>query len=73
MVEEVMSNNEGLKDVSSTKEESYVEYTFKVNQEELLQYGLTTGQIFMLLNPNRTENILTTIEKEWDIIVNGTI
>lgn len=64
MVEDVMAENEGLKDVSSSKEESYVEYTFKVNQEELLQYGLTTGQIFMALNPNRTEDILTTIEKD---------
>ncbi|GGA81217.1 efflux RND transporter permease subunit [Ornithinibacillus halotolerans] len=64
MVEEVMSENDGLKDVSSSKEESYVEYTFKVDQEELLQYGLTTGQIFMLLNPNRTDDILTTIEKD---------
>ncbi|MFS0672158.1 efflux RND transporter permease subunit [Ornithinibacillus sp. 179-J 7C1 HS] len=64
MVEDVMAENEGLKDVSSSKEESYVEYTFKVDQEELLQYGLTTGQIFMALNPNRTEDILTTIEKD---------
>ncbi|WP_339215682.1 efflux RND transporter permease subunit [Ornithinibacillus sp. FSL M8-0202] len=64
MVEEVMLENDGLKDVSSSKEESYVEYTFKVDQEELLQYGLTTGQIYMALNPNRTDNILTTIEKD---------
>jgi len=64
MVEEVMNGNDGLKDVSSSKEESFVEYTFKVDQEELLQYGLTTGQIVMLLNPNRSEDILTTIEKD---------
>src|SRR5690606_8832261 len=62
MVEEVMNGNDGLKDVSSSKEESFVEYTFKVDQEVLLQYGLTTGQIVMLLNPNRSEDILTTIE-----------
>ncbi|WP_047986010.1 efflux RND transporter permease subunit [Ornithinibacillus californiensis] len=64
MVEEVMNETDGLKDISSNKEESYVEYTFKVDQEELLQYGLTTGQIFMALNPNRTDDILTTIEKD---------
>ncbi|WP_042148676.1 efflux RND transporter permease subunit [Paucisalibacillus sp. EB02] len=64
MVEEVMNENEGLEDVSSSKEESFVEYTFKVDQEELLQYGLTTGQIAMLLNPNRSEEVLTTIEKD---------
>ncbi|WP_026905858.1 efflux RND transporter permease subunit [Paucisalibacillus globulus] len=64
MVEETMNETEGLTDVSSSKEESFVEYTFKVDQEELLQYGLTTGQIVMLLNPNRTEDVLTTIEKD---------
>ncbi|WP_010098761.1 efflux RND transporter permease subunit [Ornithinibacillus scapharcae] len=63
-VEKVMQETDGLEDVSSSKEEAYVEYTFKVDQEELLQYGLTTGQIFMVLNPNRTEDILTTIEKD---------
>ncbi|GIO25885.1 efflux RND transporter permease subunit [Ornithinibacillus bavariensis] len=63
-VEEILKENKGLKDVSSSKEDSYVEYTFKVSQDELLQYGLTTGQIVMLLNPNRTEDVLTTIEKD---------
>jgi multidrug efflux pump subunit AcrB len=63
-VEEVLKQNKGLKDVSSSKEDSYVEYTFNVSQEELLQYGLTTGQIVMMLNPNRTEDVLTTIEKD---------
>ena len=41
----------GLEDVSSSAEDAYVEYTFKVEQDELLQYGLTTGQIVMMLNP----------------------
>lgn len=64
MVEDVMKENDGLKDVSSSAEEAYVEYTFKVAQDELLQYGLTTGQIVMMLNPNRTEEVLTTVEKD---------
>ena len=54
MVEDVMNENDGLEDVSSTAEDAYVEYTFKVEQDELLQYGLTTGQIVMMLNPMKT-------------------
>lgn len=72
MVEEVLSENDGLEDVSSSKEEAYVEYTFNVDQEELLQYGLTTGQIVMLLSPNTTQDVLTTVEKDGtslDVIV----
>lgn len=64
MVEDVMSKNDGLEDVSSSTEDAYVEYTFKVEQDELLQYGLTTGQIVMMLSPTNTKDVLTTIEKE---------
>lgn len=72
MVEDEMKENDGLKDVSSSAEEAYVEYTFKVEQDELLQYGLTAGQIVMMLNPLKAENVLTTIEKDGqtlDVIV----
>ncbi|WP_456275992.1 efflux RND transporter permease subunit [Bacillus sp. AK128] len=68
MVEDVMNENEGLKDVSSSIEDAYVEYTFKVDQGELLQYGLTTGQIVMMLMPDRTEEMLTTIEKDGETL-----
>ncbi len=51
MVEEVMNENDGLEDISSTAEDAYVEYVFNVEQDELLQYGLTTGQIIMMLSP----------------------
>jgi HAE1 family hydrophobic/amphiphilic exporter-1 len=64
MVEDVMSKNDRLEDVSSSAEEAYVEYTFKVEQDELLQYGLTTGQIVMMLNPTKTQDVLTTVEKD---------
>jgi multidrug efflux pump subunit AcrB len=64
MVEEVMSKNKRLEDVSSSAEDAYVEYTFKVEQDELLQYGLTAGQIVMMLNPMKTQEVLTTIEKD---------
>lgn len=64
MVEGVLGKNDGLEDVSSSAEEAYVEYTFKVEQDELLQYGLTTGQIVMMLNPTKTQDVLTTVEKD---------
>lgn len=72
MVEDVMSKNDGLEDVASSTEDAYVEYTFKVEQDELLQYGLTTGQIVMMLSPTNTKDVLTTIEKDGntlDVIV----
>ncbi|MFJ7972044.1 efflux RND transporter permease subunit [Psychrobacillus sp. NPDC096389] len=68
MVEDVMSENDGLEDVSSSAEDAYVEYTFNVEQDELLQYGLTTGQIVMMLNPNKTQDVLTTVEKDGDTL-----
>ncbi|GAA3328821.1 hypothetical protein GCM10020331_074340 [Ectobacillus funiculus] len=46
-----MKKVKGLKDVSSSVEDAYVEYTFKVAQDELLKYGLTTGQIAAMLSP----------------------
>lgn len=64
MVEDVMGKNKGIEDVSSSIEDAYVEYTFKVAQDELLQYGLTTGQIIMMLSPHHTKEVLTTIEKD---------
>lgn len=68
MVEEEMKINDGLKDVSSSAEDAYVEYTFKVEQDELLQYGLTAGQIVMLLNPSKSKDVLTTIEKDGETL-----
>ncbi|WP_226642669.1 efflux RND transporter permease subunit [Mesobacillus subterraneus] len=72
MVEEEMQAVDGLKDVTSSAEDAYVEYTFKVEQDELLQYGLTAGQIVKMLNPNKSKEILTTVEKDGeslDVIV----
>ena len=68
MVEDVMNENDGLEDVSSTAEDAYVEYTFNVEQDELLQYGLTTGQIVMMLSPDQSKEVLTTIEKDGEVI-----
>lgn len=63
LVEDSLSGIEGLKDVKSNAEDAYVEHTFEVKQDELLQYGLTTGQIAMMLNPTQSKEVLTTIEK----------
>jgi len=68
MVEEVMGKNDGLEEVSSSTEDAYVEYTFNVEQDELLQYGLTTGQIVMMLSPTTTQDVLTTVEKDGDTL-----
>ncbi len=67
-VEKVMQKNKGLKDVTSSTEDAYVEYTFKVAQDELLQYGLTTGQLVMMLNPTKTKDVITTVEKDGDTL-----
>nr|WP_249315531.1 efflux RND transporter permease subunit [Bacillus sp. FJAT-49711] len=68
MVEAEMKENDGLEDVKSSTEDPYVEYTFKVEQDELLQYGLTTGQIVMMLSPNKSQDILTTVKKDGDTL-----
>ncbi|KMY51409.1 efflux RND transporter permease subunit [Peribacillus loiseleuriae] len=68
MVEGVMKKADGLKDISSSAEDAYVEYTFKVAQDELLKYGLTTGQLVMMLSPAKTQDVLTTVEKNGDTL-----
>lgn len=64
MVEDVMAENKGIDEVSSSAEDAYVEYTFKVEQDELLQYGLTAGQIIGMLRPDHSKDVLTTVEKD---------
>ena len=64
MVEDVLNNSSHLTDVSSTREESYEEFVFHVDQANLLQYGLTTGQIVMMLYPDNSRDVLTTLEKD---------
>ncbi|HIW33215.1 MAG TPA: efflux RND transporter permease subunit, partial [Candidatus Paenibacillus intestinavium] len=64
MVEEALQGSSLLADVSSTKEESYEAYTFHVEQSTLLQYGLTTAQIVMMLYPDTSQHVLTTVESD---------
>ncbi|NMD72696.1 efflux RND transporter permease subunit [Bacillus sp. DNRA2] len=63
-VEKVMKKSDRLEDVTSSAEEAYVEHRFKVDQADLLKYGLTAGQIVMMLNPMQKQEVLTTIEKD---------
>ncbi|QQZ09321.1 efflux RND transporter permease subunit [Heyndrickxia vini] len=65
-VEDLLNKNDDLKDVSSSSEEAYVEYQFRVEQDNLMKYGLTTGQIVGMLSPQQTKNVLTTVEKDGD-------
>ncbi len=68
MAEEAMNKNDQLEDVSSSAKDAFVEHTFNVDQNEILKYGLTTGQIVMMLNPMKADEVLTTIEKDGDTL-----
>lgn len=63
-IEKIMAESDRLKDVSTSLEENYDEFTLKVDQKTLLPYGLTTGQIAAMLNPNMQEEVLTTVQKD---------
>lgn len=63
-VEETLQGSSLLTDVSSTKEESFEAYTIKTDQATLLQYGLTTGQIVMMLYPDNSKSVLTKVESD---------
>jgi multidrug efflux pump subunit AcrB len=67
-VEEALGEVDGLEDVTSDAEDPYVEHVFKVDQAEVLQYGLTTGQIVMALNTSETKEVLTTVEHDGEDI-----
>ncbi|MHA6250517.1 efflux RND transporter permease subunit [Oceanobacillus sp. CAU 1775] len=68
MVEEVMADNNRLEDVSSTTDDAYVEQVLRIDQAELLQYGLTTGQIVGMLSSGAPSNTVTTVEKDGETL-----
>ncbi|MBP2077239.1 efflux RND transporter permease subunit [Oceanobacillus polygoni] len=68
MVEEEVGKIDGIDDVSSSAEDAYVEHVLKVDQQDLLQYGLTTGQIVMMLNTSSTKDVITTVEKDGETL-----
>ena len=63
-VEEVLVDIDGLDEVESNASEPYVENVIKVDQQNVLQYGLTTGQILMALQTNTAKEVLTTVESD---------
>ncbi|MGD7024027.1 efflux RND transporter permease subunit [Rossellomorea vietnamensis] len=71
-VEDALKEVEDLEDVTSDMENPYVEHVLNVDHEEILQYGLTTGQIVGALTASESEEVLTTVEndgEEIDVIV----
>ncbi|MCM3322182.1 efflux RND transporter permease subunit [Cytobacillus kochii] len=71
-VEDVMHDTDNLDDISSTAEDAYVEHILKVEQADVMQYGLTTGQIVMALNDKGNSEVLTTVQSdgnEIDVII----
>lgn len=68
MVEEAMAENDRLADVTSTAESTYVEHILQVDQAELLQYGLTTGQIVGILSSAGSPEVITTVEKDGETL-----
>lgn len=71
-VEGALKEVDGLEDIKSDNEDPYVEHVLKVEQKNVLQYGLTTAQIVMALNSNTLQEVLTTVKndgKDIDVIV----
>jgi len=71
-IENIMKESGNLKDVDTSLSERFDEFTLRVNQQTLLQYGLTAGQLAMMLNPNKQDEVLTTLKKDGtdiDVIV----
>lgn len=67
-VEGELSDIKDLEDVTSDIEDPYVENVFKVSQDHVLQYGLTTAQIAMALSNEGNKEVLTTVENDGDEI-----
>lgn len=71
-VEGALKEVDGLEDIKSNNEDPYVEHVLKVDQKNVLQYGLTTAQIVMALNANTSSEVLTSVKydgEDIDVIV----
>ena len=71
-VEDALKEVDGLEDITSDAENPYVEHVFKVDQTNVLQYGLTTAQIVMALSSGSSGEVLTTVEhngKDINVVV----
>lgn len=63
-VEDVLVDVKGLEDVESNASSPYVEHVLKVEQQNVLQYGLTTAQVLMALQSDTSKEVLTTVESD---------
>lgn len=71
-IERALTQIDGLQDVSSDFEDAYVEHVFVVDQQNVLQYGVTTAQILMALAESQIKEVLTTVQhdgEELEVIV----
>ena len=60
-IENILNDESDLKDVKTSLARTYKEYTLVADQEKLTQFGLTTAQIGMELNPMKQREVLTKI------------
>ena len=63
-ISDIMNEHKDLDNVETSISETYEEYTFVANQEELSKLGLTAAQIGMELSQTRERPVLTKIEKD---------
>ena len=71
-VEDALVDVKGLEDIESNASDPYVEHVLKVDQQNVLQYGLTTAQILMALQTDTSKEVLTKVQsdgKDIDVIV----
>ncbi|MFX3673598.1 MAG: efflux RND transporter permease subunit [Paenisporosarcina sp.] len=66
-IESILNESKNIKNIGSSITDSYEEHTLVADQEKLVQYGLTTAQVGMALNPNGQREVLTTIEEDNEI------
>ena len=71
-VEAALKEVKQLEDVESDAENAYVENVLKVNQQNVLQYGVTAAQILMALQGDGQNETLTKVEhngNDIDVII----
>ena len=71
-VEAALKDVKELEDVESDAENAYVENVLKVNQQNVLQYGVTAAQILMALQGDGQNETLTKVENngnDIDVII----
>lgn len=71
-VERAMSEVDGLEEITSDVENPYLENRLIIEQQEVLQYGLTAGQVLMALTSSGADEVLTTVtteDRELEVII----